>query len=133
MLKGLSGFQYSGRIKEAKVYYPFISEAIDKLGFERIASLKYVQKDIINELLIVADASIDYKICKKLGYREGEYYTNDRIKKDLERAYKALKLRRAPIAKHIDKFYTVQPIRRREKGKQKEGYLIIKPLFEEKA
>ena len=132
LLRQSSGFLWTVRLSEAKTIYPFIGEAIDKLGYERIESLKYVQKDIINELIIVADASIDYKICKKLGYREGEYYTNDRIKKDLEKAYKALKLKRAPIAKHIAKYYTVQPVRKRERGKQKEGYLIIKPLYVDK-
>ena len=86
------------KMREAKLIYPFLPDAITKLGFERIESLKYSQRAIQDELNLISDNSIDFKICRRLGYSTGDFISNAKIKSDLEKAYKALRLNRTAKA-----------------------------------
>lgn len=117
------------KTREASLYYPFISDAITKLGFERIESLKYSQRAIQDELNLISDNSIDFKICRRLGYSTGDFLSNARIKSDLERAYKSLRLNRAAKAVDISKFYEVKKSKKRINGELKEGYVILSPKY----
>lgn len=117
------------KLREAKLYYPFLPDAIHKLGFERIESLKYSQRAIQDELNLISDNSMDFKICRKLGYSTGDFYSNSKIKSDLERAYKSLKISRTAKAADISRFYDVKPSKRRINGEQKEGYTILAPKY----
>lgn len=117
------------KLRDAKLIYPFLPDAINKLDFKRIESLKYSQKAILDELNLISDNSIDFKICRKLGYVTGIFLSNAQIKSDLERAYQSLKLTRTPKAVDIAKFYEVKKSKKRIDGELKEGYTIIYPKY----
>lgn len=116
-------------LREAKLIYPFLPDAITKLGFERIESLKYSQRAIQDELNLISDNSIDFKICRRLGYSTGDFHSNARIKSDLEKAYKALRLNRAAKAVDISRFYEVRKSKKRINGELREGYVILSPKY----
>ena len=122
-------------IRDAEAVYPFLGRAIAVLGYERIETLRYNQGKIKDELLITSDHSINYKVCKKLKYKLGDFKSNKQIKKDLQKAYDALKLNRTPKAKDIELYYDVRKAKPRKgpDGEQVEGYYIIAPIREEKA
>ena len=117
------------KMREAKVVYPFLPDAISKLGFERIESLKYSQRAIQDELNLISDHSIDFKICRRLGYSTGDFISNAKIKSDLEKAYKSLRLNRTAKAVDISKFYEVRKSKKRINGELKEGYVILSPKY----
>ena len=117
------------KMREARLIYPFLPDAISKLGFERIESLKYCQRAIQDELNLISDHSIDFKICRRLGYSTGDFLSNAKIKSDLEKAYKALRLSRAAKAVDISRFYEVRKSKKRVSGELKEGYTILSPKY----
>lgn len=117
------------KLREARLIYPFLPDAITKLGFERIESLKYSQRAIQDELNLISDHSIDFKICRRLGYSTGDFLSNAKIKSDLEKAYKSLKLNRAAKAVDIFRFYEVTKSKKRINGELKEGYTILSPKY----
>lgn len=117
-------------LKDALVYYPFLGEAINKLGFERIETLNYVQKDIKNELLKISDSTNEEKVFLKLGYENGMFYSNSTIKRDLRNAYDSLGYdMRIAVATDIPKYYDVRNYRKRINGKQVPGYIILGPKY----
>ena len=117
-------------LDEAEAYYPFIRDAVHKLGFERLESLNYVQKDIRNELLMISDTTNDYKVFCKLGYSVGSFYCNSSIKRDLRLAYDDLGYaNRSPKATDIIKYYDVRPAKKRIAGRFVEGYTVLNPKF----
>lgn len=128
-IRGASGIKRTILRKEASLIYPFLSEAIDKLGFEGIESLKYSQKAIKDELNLISDHSTDFKICKKLRYSTGEFRSNAKIKSDLEKAYKSLKLSRTAKAVDISRFYEVRKSKKRINGELTEGYTVLSPKY----
>ena len=116
-------------LNDAETVYPFLGKAILKLGFDRIDSLRYVQKDIKNELLLLSDTSNEYKIFCKLGYPPGVFHTRAEIKRDLQAAYDALGYRRAGRASDISKYYNVKPKHKKINGKTVDGFVILNPRF----
>ena len=117
-------------LKDALFIYPFLGEAIDMLGFQRIESLHYSQKRIKDELLKLADTSSEEKIFRKLNYEVGSFHRNREIKTDLGKAFDSLGYnQRTPKATDIVRYYKVNPHKKRINGKLVEGYLIIGPLF----
>lgn len=117
------------KMREARLIYPFLSDAIHKLGFERIESLKYSQRAVQDELNLISDNSIDFKVCRRLGYSTGDFHSNADIKSDLEKAYKSLKLNRAAKAVDISGFYVARKAKKRIRGELKEGYIILSPKY----
>lgn len=117
------------KMREARFIYPFLSDAIHKLGFERIESLKYSQRAVQDELNLISDNSTDFKICRRLGYSIGDFHSNADIKSDLKKAYKSLMLKRAAKAVDISKFYVVKKAKKRIRGELKEGYIILSPKY----
>lgn len=128
-LKKSTSLMRNLKMREAKLVYPFLPDAITKLGFERIESLKYSQRAIQDELNLISDNSIDFKICRRLGYSTGDFLSNAKIKSDLEKAYKSLRLNRAAKAVDISRFYEVRKSKKRINGELKEGYVILSPKY----
>lgn len=117
-------------LDEAEAYYPFIRDAIYKLGFERLESLNYVQKDIKNELLLISDTTNDAKVFCKLGYTTGMFYSNSTIKGDLQLVYNELGYtKRCAKATDLSKYYDVKPSKKRVDGKLVEGYTVLSPRY----
>jgi len=115
--------------REANAYYPFIHDAISKLGYERIETLRYSQKAIVDELNKIADSSSDYKIFKKLNLEEGKFYSNSTIKQLLQQVYQDLGYNRTSKAVDIQKYYYAKSSSKRINSKLIEGYTILNPKY----
>lgn len=117
-------------IRKWQVKYPIIREAIEGLGYKKIASLGYVQKDIKDKLLLLnKKGSVSTKIIKKLNLENGVWYSNKDIKKRLQKAYELLEISESATAKKIENYYSCEASKKRIDGELKEGYIIYFPLF----
>lgn len=112
-------------IRKWQVKYPIIREAIEKLGYKRINSLKYVQKEI-KDVLLREDKKlhVNLKVVKKLNLEKGCWYAVEEIKDRLKKAYKSLNINETPTAKDIEKYYQVEERAKRVDGKKVRGYII---------
>lgn len=97
-------------LDNAKIKYPWLMDAITKLGFEKMASLKYCISAIKDELLKTSNKSTDNKAAKKLNEHLslGMWYSNADIKKYVKDAYTVAGITTAPKATEIDKYYDVK-------------------------
>lgn len=118
-------------LDNAKIKYPWLMDAITKLGFEKMASLKYCISAIKDELLKASNKSTDNKAAKKLNEHLslGMWYSNADIKKYIKDAYTVAGITTAPKATEIDKYYDVKKCQKRIEGKQVEGYVILNKKF----
>lgn len=118
-------------LDNALISYPWLKEAIEKLGFERISSLKYVQKDIKNELLKVSDKTITNKVVKHLSnnIQLGMWYSLADIKKYIAETYKVLGINNTAKATELTHFYDVKETQKRINGKHIKGYVITGKRF----
>lgn len=115
-------------LDEACLQYPFIKDAIDILGYERIATLNYVQKDIKEELLILSNKNTNTKIMLLLNkkYRNGFFYSSSEIKKHIQEAYDKVGLtNKKAKASDIETFFNVKEQVKRVNGIPTKGYIII--------
>ena len=114
-------------LNDALIKYPWLLDAINKLGFEKMATLNYRVSKIKDELLKVSDKTINNKISIKLNkdISLGMWYSNKEIKNMLINAFKIANINNTPKATDINKFYEVKRSNRRIDGKQVDGYIIL--------
>lgn len=114
-------------LNDALIKYPWLLDAINKLGFEKMATLNYRVSKIKDELLKVSDRTINNKIAIKLNkdISLGMWYSNKEIKNMLINAFKIANINNTPKATDINKFYEVKRSNRRIDGKQVDGYIIL--------
>ena len=114
-------------LNDALIKYPWLLDAINKLGFEKMATLNYRVSKIKDELLKVSDKTINNKIAIKLNkdISLGMWYSNKEIKNMLINAFKIANINNTPKATDINKFYEVKRSNRRIDGKQVDGYVIL--------
>ena len=114
-------------LNDALIKYPWLLDAINKLGFEKMATLNYRVSKIKDELLKVSDKTINNKIAIKLNkdISLGMWYSNKEIKNMLINAFKIANINNTPKATDINKFYEVKRSNRRIDGKQVDGYIIL--------
>lgn len=115
-------------IRKYKAKYPLLEEAINKLGFEKISSLDYVQKDI-KEAIINEDnkAPLALKVVQMLNFKNGQWISRKDLKDKLNQVYQTLGIKQKAKATDIIKYYSV---REAEQYKVK-GYAIFFPLIKE--
>lgn len=115
----------------AIIKYPFLKEAIEKLGFERIETLRYCQKEIKDKLLLLADNTIPNKIAFKLNkiIQVGSFYSKAELKKMIQNIYESLELSDSAKAKDIEKYYNVKPKQKQINGEAVNGYLVVSKQF----
>ena len=111
--------------------YPFLKEAIDKLGFEEIKKSNYVITNLKNKLVVKSDSGNENKIFKilknKLNVCDGDFIASNLLKKYFSDIYKSLKIAKTGKASDITSYYEVKPSTRRQNGKAVRGYLLIRP------
>ena len=114
-------------LNDALIKYPWLLDAINKLGFEKMATLNYRVSKIKDELLKASDKTINNKIAIKLNkdISLGMWYSNKEIKNMLINAFKIANINNTPKATDINKFYEVKRSNRRIDGKQVDGYIIL--------
>ena len=108
--------------------YPFLEEAINKLGFDMIKELRYNQKEIKNTLLNLNGGSVEYKVTKALNLKAGAFYTSKDLKEQLNRVYSDLNLNIKGKATDITKYYDVKEGSCRINNTKVRGYYILRAL-----
>jgi hypothetical protein len=121
--------KYDELLQQYSYDYPFLKEAINKLGFEKIETLRYVQKDIKDALIKIDNLSLDVKVTKRLNLKTGDFISKADCKKKLTDLFSILEIKEKPSASDITKWYDVKENRLTIKGKRVEGYTIIRPKF----
>ena len=124
--------QYSIIKSNAAVDFPLVVEAIERLGFSRIGTLKYNQTAIEKELKKTAkekSTNVDAKVFKSLNLKSREYYTNKELKDRLKSIYKECGITSTAKATDITKYYDAQKSNKRVNGKFTEGYQILRPKY----
>lgn len=120
-------------IAEFEVRFPIIREAIEKLGYEKIATLKYVQKDIKDRLLLMnKKTSINMKIISKLNLTNGGWYSNKELKKRLQKAFDLLEIDEVATASKIEAYYSCEERVKRMDDKTVRGYIVYLPIYKRK-
>lgn len=126
-LRGTNWDTESPKIAKA---YPIIKEAFEILGSEKMQALKYRQKDIQKELIIQDKIKgFESKIVQLLGYKSGQWLSNQTIKADLERVYSDLNISKTPKATDLNGFYTITENVKKVKGLTYKGYVIINAIL----
>lgn len=119
-------------IRKYGVKFPLLSEAIEKLGYEQLATLQYVQSKIKDRLLQLDNhTSIRCKVIRKLAFLNGEWVSNVDAKRRLQKAYNALKINRTAKSTDLAQYYSLKRQMKTVNGKRVEGYSIAFPLFQE--
>lgn len=111
--------------------YPFILSAINKLGFDGIKELDYVQTNIKRKLCTMLDVNVETKIYKmlKMNISLGEFIPAKLAKTRLAEIYRQLGLTKVAKGSDIESFYNVNPVSKRIDGKVVKGYVILTPKF----
>jgi hypothetical protein len=108
--------------------YPFLKDAIDKLGFERIERLKYVVTNVKKELIKHLDISKASKIAKILAesgrFKSGAFIASREARDMLIKLYKEFDISKGP---NLKDYYELKDITKRVKGKVVTGYIVIIP------
>lgn len=114
-------------LDDATLKYPWLPEAISKIGFAKMATLNYRVNKIKDELLKMSDNNMQNKIAFKLNkaLSVGTWYSLKEIKKSLQNAYEVAGNTDTAKASDIEKYYDVKLSKKRINGKQENGYLII--------
>lgn len=130
------------RIKECKYYiedtdrldlirakYPYIEQAYELLGMDKIKEMKYKTSNI-REAIICRTNSLSNvaKIAKLLkeakGFQLGAFITGKNIKRVLGEIYEMLGMNRKPTIDDFRQFATLQERKTRVDGEQVRGYVI---------
>lgn len=114
----------------AYLKYRFLKKAIEKLGFERIETLKYVQKDIKNALTFESSASLGNKVLKIFannGIGVGDFVSLKKSKEIFTKIYSQMNIKSTPKGSLIKDYYDVKDIVTKINGKSTSGYTIIRP------
>lgn len=114
------------KLDDALIKYPWLMDAITKLGFNKMATLKYCITKIKDELIKTSDKSVDNKVANKLNkdITLGMWYSNTDIKKILQKAYDLVNKTNAK-ATDITKYYEVKVTKKSVNGNRSYGYTII--------
>ncbi len=118
--------------------YPFLEDAINKIGFKGIEDAKYNITNIKNKLIGMLDKSEDNKVVLALknvkAIKTGDFIETAKVKDILDKVYKELGINKTAKGTDILNYYDVEKgkeISKRIDGAVKKGYLIyrMKVLF----
>ena len=117
-------------IQKYEAKYPMLPDAIEKLGYSKIATLSYVQKDIKDQLLLLNDkGNVSMKVIKKMNLSNGQWISASDIKKKLQQAYNLLGVNKTAKATDIATYYSTEECVKNIGGKRTRGYIVYLPLF----
>lgn len=115
-------------IKKYEVKFPILRDAIEKLGYEKIETLRYVQRDIKKELIAKTNAGSNaMKIVSLLNFTNGQWVSSADIKKKMQEAFNILGIDKTAKATLIDEYYFSEFKKKRVAGKPTDGYNIFFP------
>ena len=112
---------------------PLIKEAYDTLGPKKLGTLKYRKKEIELELIKISDDTVQDKVLSILKLPLGVWMSVDKIKKELQKAYDKVGVKKKAAAKHVHKFYTVSIVKKSrhsdsldDEPKRSNGYILLR-------
>lgn len=115
--------------KAAYTKYPFLKEALNKLGFDGIKSLGYVITSIKQALLRKSDIGLENKIIKllaiKINTSAGSFHTSATLKSTFESIYKELGIQKKAKGTDINNYFETKSTSRRNKDKESEAGVVI--------
>ncbi|WP_185153899.1 hypothetical protein [Dysgonomonas sp. 520] len=117
-------------IVEIEKKYPFIKDALNKLGVDTIKSMKYIQKDIKAKLLSMnQEKKCDDKIFLYLKdeFSYGVFVKRDKILKHLNQASTALSVEADIKIKDLKKWFDFDAVRQRNGKDVIYGYIFKAP------
>lgn len=108
--------------------YPYLSEAIEKIGYDGIEELKYSITNIKRKLITLSKLDDFYKIGKELELVivEGQFYEPNTLKKILYTIHNKYNSKAKITAKDIDTYYISKYDSKRKGDKVIKGFTIIK-------
>ena len=122
---------YLQAIKEqAFIKYPFLKDAISKLGFGTMGTLNYNQKAIKKELINLSKDTVNrktYQMAKLLQIISGDFYTNEQLKDKLTEIYKTVGINKAAKASDLNEWFETKTAQRTIKNKRVNGVSIVCP------
>ena len=122
-------FSIGDEMKNIAAVQPLVVDAYNKLGEDKVRSLRYVKKAVEAALLnLDAENSNDYKIAKALNIAVGFISIAD-IKKELSNTYKNLGIDRKVKTADIEKYFDCKAVARRIEGKVTKGYEVYRMKF----
>ncbi len=122
-------FSINEEMKHLATVQPLVVDAYNKLGEDKVRSLRYVKKAVEAALLnLDAENSNDYKIAKALNIAVGFISIAD-IKKELSNTYKNLGIDRKVKTADIKKYFDCKAVARRIEGKVTKGYEVYRMKF----
>jgi hypothetical protein len=128
---GITTEEDDRKVKLIEKLNPLIPEAFKTLGYDKIRSLRYNQKNIKAEILKSSRYAKFYQIRELLDtrvYATGRFITRQKIKADLQIVYDRLDLDRTAKATDLGKIFKVRGSKLKENGSRVNGYVIIAPL-----
>ena len=122
---------YLQAIKEqAFIKYPFLKDAISKLGFGTMGTLNYNQKAIKKELINLSKDTVNrktYQMAKLLQIKSGDFYTNEQLKDKLTEIYKTVGINKAAKASDLNEWFETKTAQRTIKNKLVNCVSIVCP------
>ena len=119
----------SKMLSEAFIKYPFLEEAIEKLGFDEMEKMKYNITNIKEKLIVRSDIGLEAKINNALNNRFkpviGDFVKASEVTNILEKIYENLGIDKTVKSTDIKKYYNVQDKTKKIDGKQHRGYIIL--------
>jgi hypothetical protein len=114
----------------ASVRYPFIREAINKLGFEGIKECGYVITNIKYKLDSLSYSGNENKILNmlktKLDLSNGTFVTSKKLKETIQLIYNELGISKTAKGSDIDNYFESKSSTKTINGKSVKGYIIIR-------
>jgi hypothetical protein len=120
-----------GVITEAAfIKYPFLRDAINKLGFAGIAECGYIITNVKAKHVAQSDKGVENKIYlllkNKRSLATGEFIETAKLKADFASIYAELGLKKTGKGTDITNYYDVKETKKTINGKSVKGYLIIR-------
>jgi hypothetical protein len=110
--------------------YPFLQEAITKIGFEGIEDCNYIITNIKAKLINKLDKSEENKIIlalkNRLQFNNGDFIKTSDLKVKFNEVYSDLGITKKAKGSDITSYYEVKETVKKINGKSEKGYIIIR-------
>jgi hypothetical protein len=107
-------------IPEAFTTYPFLKEAIELLGYSKMATMKYHVCEIKQAL-----EDLNKPVREALNLTPGEFITSKAAKALVKDIYAILGVNRSPKGTDLSEYYNLKITTKRIDGKYHKGFEII--------
>lgn len=113
----------------ACIKYPFLMDAINKLGFDGIAQCGYIITNIKAKLISKSDSGLENKVFKllknKLNISNGDFVSSSKVKDILKDIYKELNINKTAKGTDINNYFEVKAGSKNINKKTTTGFTII--------